>query len=277
MAVPNSSLNFLHGFRRLARGFQDRNLRIDTASIGGPVLDIVKWDDDFLGDTLHGGYQSTANGVGSAAAAISAGLQGGAIVLDAGTADDARSDLSLGLHWTAQMAPVVWFGITSSETLAAASKPAKIELGWTDVVSGTDAGAVNVKATPTFNADNAVVWAIDTDDTDTWEGLGVKATVAATTLEAAIAPTAALAQEWWGVALREDGAAKFLHAAGYNTTDSKITQVRLNYESGWQTNFVTETTKLTPWAFAQNRGAATNIDVFIDRILVYSWRGSQVE
>src|SRR3989304_3041808 len=117
-------------------------------------------EDDFQGDTLSGTYQSTASGAASAAAAIDTGVGNGAILLDAGTANAGRSDLSWGLHYQAQLncVYVARFSINVLTTR-------KFEIGFTDVISGTDAGAVNAKAgNGTWRADNACVLCYDTDD-----------------------------------------------------------------------------------------------------------------
>src|SRR4030042_1965313 len=131
--------------------------------------------DDFQGDTLNGLYQSTAAGANSAAAAISTGVVNGAILLDAGDANSGRCDLSWGLHYQAQL-NAIYIARFSISTLTTR----KFEIGFTDVISGTDSGAVNVKATPTFTAENAVVLCFDTSDDTNLTLMGVKATVAGT-------------------------------------------------------------------------------------------------
>ena len=45
----------------------------------------------------------------------------------------------------------------------------KIEMGFTDVA--TDPGAVNVRATPTFNATDCALWCFDDNDNGNWEGV----------------------------------------------------------------------------------------------------------
>lgn len=216
------------------------------------TLNISKWDDDFQGDTLHGGYQSTASGAGSAAAAISAGLQGGAVILVTGTDADGRSDLSLGLHFAGNSNVVI-----AARLKISAISGAKIEIGFTDVVSGTDAGAVATKATPTFNANGCALWAFDTNDNDYWEGIAALEGVAATTVEAAISP-AADTYEWMIVALNGTSA-KYLRL----NADAEKT-----YESAWQTSAITAATLLTPWVFVQTRNT-TSKTLTLDRWIVY--------
>lgn len=194
--------------------------------------------DDFQGDALWGGYQSTAAGAASAAAAISTGVVNGAILLDAGTDNAGRSDLSWGLHYKAEL-NAIYIARFSLNVLTTR----KFEIGFTDVISGTDAGAVNVKATPTFTADNAVVLVYDRDDDTNLTLAGVKATVAATPADFSLT-LAAATYYYFGVELigESDQAIGFvLDANGALLEEKTITAP------------VTVTTLLTPWLFVQNR------------------------
>ena len=198
----------------------------------------LRGGDDFQGDTLNGLYQSTASGATSAAAAISTGVVNGAILLDAGDANSGRCDLSWGLHYQAQL-NAIYIARFSINTLTTR----KFEIGFTDVISGTDAGAVNVKATPTFTADNACVLVYDTNDDTRLTLAGVKATVAATVADFSLALSAAT-YYYFGVALigESDQAIGFvLNADGGLLEEQRITAP------------ITVTTLLTPWLFVQNR------------------------
>ena len=221
----------------------------------GNTFDLARWEDDFMGDTIHGGYQSTASGTGALAAAISTGVVNGAILLDAGTADAGRSDLSLGLHYRGDQNPVVWFK-GQLNTIGSS----KIELGFTDVISGTDAGAVNAKATPTFTATDAVVLVRDTNDDTALTLVGVAAgTVAA--VEDFDTVIAAATEYYFGIAIR-DGAAR-----GFLLDASGI----LLEETAWIASMVTSTVLLTPWAFVQNR-SASNRTLRLDYMTAYQRR-----
>ena len=217
--------------------------------------DIAKWEDDFLGDTLHGSYQSTASGAASAAAAIDTGKVNGQILLDCGTADDGRSDLSLGLHYRGDQNPVFVARLTADNITTL-----KVEAGFTDVISGTDAGAVNVKATPTFTATDCALWCLDTDDNAYWEGIAVKNATAATTQEAAISPTAAT-MEYLVVSLRDSAAIYSRYDAAGKRTFEPVVQAAA----------ITSTVLLTPWIFAQNRSAAQHI-VSVDYLAAWQRR-----
>src|SRR3990167_2502053 len=163
--------------------------------------------DGFQGDTLWGGYQSTASGAASAAAAISTGVVNGAALLDAGTDNAGRSDLSWGLHYQAQL-NAIYIARFSINTLTTR----KFEIGLSCVISGTDAGAVNAKAgNGTWTADNAVVLAYETNDDALLTLMGVKATTAATSADFSTA-LAAATYYYFGVALigESDQAVGFL-------------------------------------------------------------------
>lgn len=194
--------------------------------------------DDFQGDTLNGTYQSTASGVNSAAAAISTGVVNGAILLDAGDANSGRCDLSWGLHYQGQLNPV-YVARFSINTLTTR----KFEIGFTDVISGTDAGAVATKATPTFNATDCAVLVYDRSDDALLTLVGNSNGTAATAADFSIALSAAT-YYYFGVALIGTGAHGFvLDANGYLLEKQEITSA------------ITTDVLLTPWLFVQNRAA----------------------
>jgi len=126
------------------------------------TTDMVVWDDDFLGDTLHGGYQTTA--ASGTALAIAAGANGIATQVTQAS-EDAHANFTLGLDWQAQLMCAM-----AARVKIDAITDVKMEIGFTDVVSGTDAAAVNDLDGATFTATDCAVWAFDTDDsTDNWK------------------------------------------------------------------------------------------------------------
>jgi len=231
--MPLESLERFFTTRNLRRRLGSRAER-DFLELG--AINVSGFEDDFQGDTLSGTYQSTAAGANSAAAAISTGVVNGAILLDAGNANAGRCDLSWGLHYQGQL-NAIYIARFSINTLTTR----KFEIGFTDVVSGTDAGAVSVKATPTFNAANAAVLVYDTDDDTNLTLVGVKATVAAAVADFSTA-LAAATYYYFGVALFDDNARGFLLDANGAFLEEEIIE-----------DCVTETTLLTPWLFVQNR------------------------
>ena len=219
------------------------------------TFDLSSWSDDFQGDTLNGVYQSTASGTGAVAAAISTGVVNGAILLDAGSDDAGRSDLSIGLHYRGDQNATIWVRM-SLNTLASS----KFEVGFTDVISGTDAGAVNAKATPTWTATDAVVLCRDTTDDTSVTLLGVAAgTVSA--VEDLDPVIAAATYYYYGVTLRDGAAKGFILDAGGGVLD----------ETAWITGAVTATVLLTPWVFVQNRSAAQRT-LTVDYMTAYQRR-----
>jgi len=217
-------------------------------------LDMNSWDDDFQGDTLHGGYQSTASGVGALAAAMNTGANGGQVRLVTGTGDDGRSDLSLGRHYRGDQNAVI-----AVRCLLDVITSVKLEVGFTDVVSGTDAGAVNVLATPSFTATDFVGFVLDTDDTANFKFLGVANGTASAVVSTARAPTAATF-EWYVVSLRDGAARGYILTSGGGRV----------YDTGWVTGAVTSTVLLTPWVFVQARTASASKNCDIDRLV--SWQ-----
>jgi hypothetical protein len=236
-----------------------------------PFLENLTWDvvqhfDDFLGDEIRGssatpGLYKMITGVDGAINTLTNKRNGVAELRasDGAGADNEYAGFSLpGLGFTGEADAVmaVRLAIDAITTV-------KVEVGFTDVT--TDIGAVNDKtADPqTFTAANAAVWILDTDDNVYWEGMGVKAGTAATTVEAGISPVAATF-ETLVVALRDDNAKYIrLNADGLKT-----------YESDWQTSAITAATALSPWIFIQLRDGTIDRNVSIDFIDV---RGRRVK
>ena len=221
---------------------------------------VSKWEDDFMGDLFKGGaapgaYQSTASGAASATAAIVAGTVNGAILLDAGTDNSGRSDLSLGRHFRGDLNATLIVR-ASIDTITTS----KFEVGFTDVISGTDAGAVNVKATPSFTADDFVGLVRDTNDDTNVTLLGVAATVAAAAIDMTTT-IAAATYYYYGVTLRDTNAKGFILDANGNLIE----------QTAWMANAVTGTVLLTPWIFFQNRSAAAHA-MTVDYLLAYQRR-----
>jgi hypothetical protein len=222
-------------------------------------LDNDVWDDHFMGAATDVRYGSTANGT-SAAALVTDSKLGGQGLLNAGTADEGRSDLSLGLHFRADRSCAVAVKLSMS-----AITQAKLEVGFTDVVTGTDAGAVNVLATPSFNANNFVGIVFDTDDTAYYQLAGVDNTVEATKVEDTVAPVVDTF-EWLILETREYDTSLNIAAARFHRATA---EGYFTYSSAWMRGAVASNVLLTPWIFAQNRGASTNLDVSIDRLVVW--------
>ena len=240
--------------KRVAGGRDGRYPFLELLTTG-----VSGWYDNFQGDTLHGGYQSTASGTGSAAAAIDTGKVNGQIKLDAGTANAGRSDLSLGRHYRADLKPVFIARIQVDDIT-----DYKIEMGFTDVISGTDAGALNDVSSPTGNnADDCAVWVLSTADNAFLQGVGFDSTVAATKDEAQITGISALAAATFKTLIVELDA---YDSDGNDVDDVGLARYTLLdenehhiYSSDWQTAAISPTVLLTPWLFVQNKAGAKTV------------------
>jgi hypothetical protein len=237
-------------------------------AIGGrdktyPFLENLTWDvvqyfDDFLGDEIRGsgatpGIYEIKTGVDGAINILANQPNG---VAELRASNGAGSDNEYGGVSLPELAFTGNRDAVMAVRLAIdAITTVKVEVGFTDATD--DVGAVNDKtADPqTFTANNAAVWILDTDHNVYWEGMGVKAGTAATTVEAAISPVAATF-ETLVVVLRDDNAKYIrLNSDGLKT-----------YESDWQTSAITAASQVVPWVFVQLRaGADRNVSIdFID-------------
>jgi hypothetical protein len=257
VADPLLLLNSRENLRRV-RGGRDGTY---------PFLEVGTWDvvhyfDDFLGDEVRGSdatpglyqVQTTTDG----AINILADQPNGVAEIrasDGNGADNEYCGISLPeLAFTGDRNAVMAVRVAVD-----AITTVKMEFGFTDVA--TDAGAINVLATPSATAANAVVWAFDTDDNAYWQGVGVAAGTLPTKYEPGIAPVAATF-ETLVVALR-DGFARFLRL------DSNG---RMTVDSQWQASFITKTTAVLPWMFVQLRTGTLDRNVQVDFIDVRARR-----
>ena len=221
-------------------------------------LGVAVHDDHFMGDLFKGGaapgmYQSTASGTVAAVAAIDTGTVNGQILLDPGTDNGGRSDLSLGRHFRGNLNCVVAVRMQHNTTVGAG----KVEVGFTDVVSGTDAGAVATKATPTFTADDAAILVMDTNDDSQFTLMGVAATTVSSVIDTAFTPTANTFYTYIVACIDTTMYAYILDAHG-----------AIQYRSAGLSGGPTATVLLTPWVFCQNRSGARR-GINIDRITVW--------
>jgi hypothetical protein len=113
--------------------------------------DIVRDKDDFLGDTINLDNWAVANGGGAGVASFAINVQrDGWIRGTAGTAGDATASVSA-------IGPAIWYGAANAyfearfKDAGAAVTETMIEMGWIDVVPGSNKAAVNSVATPSVN------------------------------------------------------------------------------------------------------------------------------
>ena len=242
--------------------FKGRNEVRDFLSMY--TMDFLHWKEDFEDQSITANRFSTlTNGAGSATLVVRADQLNGEGRMDAGTADDGYSGAGTSLSYRTDLNPIIAVRLNLSAVTSV-----KCEVGWTDAES--DAGAINVLATPSFTASDAAVWIVDTDDTALWQGVGVDTAVAATKQEPTsdeVGPTAATF-ETLIVALREYDSTDRVAAAKYVRLNSAGNRT---YESDWITGSLTSNVLLTPWVFVQNRSATQRL-CDIDYIAVWQRR-----
>jgi hypothetical protein len=219
------------------------------------TLDVVKVvDDDFTGLTLDTGDYTIADGGGSGAVSPTktAGTVNGIIKLTTGTASNstASSEIGTGLQMRGDLGAVVVACVSLS-----AITSVKVEIGFTDALA--DPGAVNVKATPTFQATDCALWVLDTTDNAYWEGVAANNgdTSPASTIEAAISPTADT-YEWLMVELHEYDDSGNICAVKYRRFNAAGGQT---FESEWQTVGPNSNVLLTPWIYVEARSSSTRV------------------
>lgn len=217
--------------------------------------DTVVFYDDFHGDDITVSGYATVTGVDGSHDKV-AGSVNGESTIDVGdgatSADNEYGAINLGLEWQGDLNAMMAVRLKVDDITTV-----KIECGFTDALA--DAGAVNVLATPTYTADDAALWILDTDDTATWQGIGVKATTGITKVEDStiVAPVNDTYQTLV-VALQGDNA-KYLQ---FNAAGNKV------YESAWQTDAIEGGTNVTPWIFIQNRADTQDRVLTLDYIYV---------
>lgn len=226
--------------------------------------DVFSFKEDFNGPTIDTYRWTVGNGGGLSAAspAISVGVVNGIITMVTGTAGDntASSTLAGGRHFRGDSNAI----ITARLAISAVVTNVKVEVGFRDAITTTAAAhaVVDAKATPTFTSTDGAVWILDTADNAYWEGVAVANTTGATTLEAAISPTAAT-YEYLQVAL-VDGVAFYsrFDADGYRT-----------YGPTAQAAAVTATVLLSPHLTIEAKNT-TSKSLFVDAVWLYQARTS---
>jgi hypothetical protein len=240
------------------RRYMGKNRLFPFLNLRSPISTVV-WDDDFLGDTLHGGYGSKTNGSGAEITGIVANTVNGICRLTTGTADDGYAGIPLGeTNFQGDLNPVLLARVRANSAVTTL----KIEVGWTD--SEGDAGAVNSLATPSFTATDCAVWCVDTDDTAYWQATsaGSSLTPSPTKIEPGSNATLTADQwDWFAVAI-ETNTASFWYKSGSKGW----------VDAGSITTAIEGGNNILPWVFAQARAGAASRTVDIDRIIAWQDR-----
>jgi len=153
----------------------------------------------------------------------------------------------------------------------------KFEMGFTDALA--DAGAVNVRATPSFNATDCALWVLDTTDNGNWEGLAANnqdtnpmATITgANAIQGAAFAPVADTYEWLMVELVENDNANKECSVEFSryTVDGQRTFLEIGgavNPQGPNSNVL-----LTPWLYAEARNG-TSKTVSVDYVGAYQYR-----
>ena len=222
------------------------------------VQGFAQGGDDFFGDELRTDIYTVSNGGGAGAASpvITAGVLGGVCDFVTGTAGDstASSELSTGLQYRGDhgCVMVAYLQVDIITGL-------KIEVGFTDALA--DPGAVNVKATPSFNAADCALWVLDTSDNGNWEGVAANNTSTApmTTVESGpgtTSPTAA-AYEWLMVELIENDDSSNECAVAFSRYNADGLRTFHAIGGGENNQGPNSNVLLTPWLYVEARNGTS--------------------
>ena len=201
------------------------------------------FEDKFWGDALRDEYPAAKTNGTSAAVTFAEHNSNGYLSLVSGTSDNGYGGQGMGLQFTGDRGVLAEFIVTTP----AAVTTMKVEVGLSD--ADDDAGAVNVKATPSATAGDFAVLCFDTDDDTNWAAISAKGgTLVGTQDIQAIA-----ASTTYRIAIRVEG-----DSVGFYLNGNQVAGHAAGIEGG---------TKLTPWVFAQARtGSASRT------LLLNKWR-----
>lgn len=208
-------------------------------------FDYDVWEDNFKGDAILGEYPSAKTNGTSAAVTFTEHNTYGYLELVTGTSDNGYAGQGVGLHWNGDrgiLAEILFKTPSAITTL-------KFEMGLSD--ADDDAGAINLKATPTFTATDCAVVCFDTDDDTNFACISAKAGSATSTQDiTAVVPAAST---FYRVAIRVEG-------------DSVTYWINNSLVAGHE-NAIEGGNDLTLWAFAQARtGSASRT------VQLHKWR-----
>ena len=237
------------------------------------TMDMVSWETDFLGDALPTELQSTA--ASGAVLSITGGVNGLATIVTQAS-NDAYADVTLGPDFLAQCMCVM-----AARVHIDAITDSKMEIGFSDAASGTDAGAVllngAVAGTYTANATDMAVWCFDTDSAnDTWHGVATYDQNTSDTITGVATDTAPVAGTFETLIVALEGT----RTAGTTdawTSPSTAHFYRLNangyqtYKSAPITTGPTSNTLLTPHINVTTRNGTANT-LTIDFLKVWQRR-----
>ena len=208
-------------------------------------FDYDVFDDKFWGDALLGLYPAAkTNGI-AAAVTFTEHNVNGYLDLVSGTDDDGYAGQGMGLQFTGDRGILAEFIFR----FPAAITTLKFECGLSD--ADDDAGAILLKATPTFTATDCAVICFDSDDDTNFAAISAKAGAATVTQDITAALPAV--STTYRVAIRIEG-----DSVSYWINGSQVAGHANAIEGG---------SALTPWAFCQARAGAASRTVQL-----HKWR-----
>jgi hypothetical protein len=236
---------------------------------GNPLADLLvaghdfyynAFEDDFRGDALNAIYPAAKTN-GTAAAVTFTEHNNGKLEFVTGTDDNGYAGQGLGLQYNGDRGILAEFLVTLPSSLA----DFKFEVGLTD--ADDDAGAVDVKATPTATATDFAVVCYDSDDDSTLQLIHAKAgSVAA--VEFSLTP-AVSTQYHIAIRVVGDDVKAMVKSVGTAGTGARE-EVVANGTAGAGLEGGND---LTPWVFAQARAgsASKTLDLNKWRVVEPSW------
>ena len=213
--------------QKTSSGFA-RNLWIPSS------FDYDIFEDKFWGDALDGIYPSAKTSGTAAAVTFTEHNVNGYLEFVTGTTDDGYAGQGMGLQFTGDRGILAEFLWTTPATITTM----KFEVGLSD--ADDDAGAINLKTTPTFTATDCAVFVVDTDD---------DANIAFIT---AIGGAGVAVQDI--MALAASTTYRFAIRVEGNSVSAWINGTRV--DGGNQT--IEGGSALTPWAFIQARAGTAS-------------------
>jgi len=194
------------------------------------------WTDGFFGDGLDARYPGEKiTGSGSAAVTLTEHSANGFLQLVSGTTENGYAGQGVGMNWTGDRGVLMQAIITTPGTIT----EWKWECGVTD--NDQDAGAVNVKATPSATAADYGVFVFDTDDDTSIAFHSAKAG----TITATEGITTCVASTTYRLAVRVQGDNLVAYING---------EVVAEHGNGIEGG-----SGITPWAFSQVRNTTSKI------------------
>lgn len=204
-------------------------------------FDYDVFGDKFWGDAILTLYPAAKTNGASAAVTFTEHNVNGYLELVSGTDDDGYAGQGMGLQFTGDRGVLAEFLVTTPSAVTTF----KMEVGLSD--ADDDAGAINLKATPTFTASDCAVFCVDTDDDANFAFISRESTGGTTGVTQDIVAIAA--STTYRIAVRAEGNSVSAYLNG--------TQVAAGVIEGGSA--------LTPWVFVQARAGTASRTIKLNK------------